>query len=475
MAGCPLCTELAQLLNTPINKPHKWKQLELDHPAFHSCPAHEHVLRAGLVTPDDIRSIYPGVLPWLEKDARRPFVRFHRRCLDVVAQEGHWGIVDGGGGPGSNYLSTNEENISVLSQPGALFERHDGTPAELPAPALASQKLPKTWRDAIHLTRLLGFRYLWVDLTYGGCRLCSTSEGTLKRPPSGRKTQAMGQPNLDVQRRVPVLTKNARVRRRHATSNTCRKAVRTSATSGTGAACRRGGCGTPSPGGNGGTEGWQNLEFDARIADDHFTIRWHDCEISPLVLDWATGNRCNMAPSDRRPVRFYRDWAELRDGYRGKQKTAAAKATYLRPRFLFGTIDVSSTGFHVRQGDQPGVTAAETKWANEMSRNKTSFPLFDQAGRISGIIKPNDHLMEACEFGPGRAQGHQIFEEIKTFPSYGNDIPPEIEINRKPYEYYNVLWLGRWREEKVSGLESGWASGECLVRGGCRQSRKRVR
>lgn len=239
-----------------------------------------------------------------------------------------------------------------------------------------------------------------------------------------------------------------------------------------------------------------------------------------------------MAPSDRRPVRFYRDWAELGDGYRGKQKTslpagwschqkmlafskypqivythetlpnkwfrnpiplvtpprAAAKSTYLRPRFLFGTIDVSSTGFHVRQGDQPGVTAAETKWANEMSRNKTSFPLFDQAGRISGIIKPNDHLMEACEFGPGgrgtlelvavskgRAQGHQIFEEIKTFPSYGNDIPPEIEINRKPYEYYNVLWLGRWREEKVSGLESGWASGECLVRGGCRQSRKRVR
>lgn len=115
----------------------------------------------------------------------------------------------------------------------------------------------------------------------------------------------------------------------------------------------------------------------------------------------------------------------------------------------------------MRQGDQPGVTAAETKWANEMSRNKTSFPLFDQAGRISGIIKPNDHLMEACEFGPGgrgtlelvavsrgRAQGHRIFEEIKTFPSYGNDIPPEIEINRKPYEYYNVLWLGRWREEK---------------------------
>ncbi|KAI6462163.1 hypothetical protein MCOR17_006030 [Pyricularia oryzae] len=111
-------------------------------------------------------------------------------------------------------------------------------------------------------------------------------------------------------------------------------------------------------------------------------------------------------------------------------------------------MDVSSTGFHVRQGDQPGVTAAETKWANEMSRNKTSFPLFDQAGRISGIIKPKDHLMEACEFGPGRAQGHQIFEEIKTFPSYGNDISPEIEINRKPYEYYNVLWLGRWREEK---------------------------
>ncbi|KAH8846622.1 hypothetical protein MCOR29_000295 [Pyricularia oryzae] len=84
-------------------------------------------------------------------------------------------IVDGGGGeeyvtlsyvrgPGSNYLSTNEENIPVLSQPGALFERHDATPAELPAPALASQKLPKTWRDAIHLTRLLGFGYLWVDL-----------------------------------------------------------------------------------------------------------------------------------------------------------------------------------------------------------------------------------------------------------------------------------------------------------------------
>lgn len=112
--------------------------------------------------------------------------------------------------------------------------------------------------------------------------------------------------------------------------------MRTSATSGTGAACRRGGCGTPSHGGNGvarppppswcwagwGTEGWQNLKFDARIADDHFTIRWHDCEISPLVLDWATGDRCNMAPSDRRPVRFYRDWAELRNGYRGKQNTS---------------------------------------------------------------------------------------------------------------------------------------------------------
>jgi hypothetical protein len=48
-------------------------------------------------------------------------------------------------------FKTKRSNIEVLLQPGALYNKGNGI------------VLPDTIRDAIHLVKALGERYLWVD------------------------------------------------------------------------------------------------------------------------------------------------------------------------------------------------------------------------------------------------------------------------------------------------------------------------
>ncbi|KAL8288649.1 hypothetical protein RB600_004222 [Gaeumannomyces tritici] len=77
-------------------------------------------------------------------------------CLvkgDVLKEKGaEYVILSYVRGPNTEYFTTGD-NLSAVCQPGALLADTAGQP-----------RLPKTWRHAIHLTRLLGLRYLWIDL-----------------------------------------------------------------------------------------------------------------------------------------------------------------------------------------------------------------------------------------------------------------------------------------------------------------------
>lgn len=98
--------------------------------------------------------------PWgsvMDLDLPRPayLIDVQEACLVDASDESISGAeyvtlsyMPGEGG----YMSTTKDNLESLKAPG-VFEA-----------STVSSELPRTFRDAIHLTRLLGFQYLWIDL-----------------------------------------------------------------------------------------------------------------------------------------------------------------------------------------------------------------------------------------------------------------------------------------------------------------------
>ncbi|TLD19692.1 hypothetical protein PspLS_09404 [Pyricularia sp. CBS 133598] len=163
---------------------------------------------------------------------------------------------------------------------------------------------------------------------------------------------------------------------------------------------------------------------------------------------------------------------------------AAGKANYLRQRFSFGTMDVTSTGFHVQQGEQSGVTEVETKWANEMGRKKIFFLSSTTLGAYRELSSPMTIAWTpASLILPWSSWLYQKAERraIKTLKRSGpsprteRNIPTEIEIDLKHYEYYNVIWLGVGTRRMVSELQSDWVRGGSSALGGWMAAVKETR
>lgn len=94
----------------------------------------------GMCSSIDDNSLSRPRLPWLidcEKYRLIPAGRDDR----YVALSYVWG--------NANVLKTSTQNLRRLCEPGAFLQQN--------------QKLPRTIKDAIHVVRLLGERYLWVD------------------------------------------------------------------------------------------------------------------------------------------------------------------------------------------------------------------------------------------------------------------------------------------------------------------------
>ncbi|KAL8376219.1 hypothetical protein RB595_007365 [Gaeumannomyces hyphopodioides] len=279
--------------------------------------------------------------------------------------------------------------------------------------------------------------------------------------------------------------------------------------------------------------GWtgKSPEYDWLLPDPRFDSvdyliarRCDFAEVISTVPDWATGDRADLAPSARQPVRFYSRISELREQFRDQQAElptgwtrqrqavngsgrmmaprgyksspfvytheslpnkwfwypvpiiAGAQTSGLggatpqtRPRFLFGTVEMSKQ-FHVRRKESP--EDPELSYAEEIRKKSLSdlpkphgvvrHPLRDEFGRICGVleISSGDETepfrdsaesatvvsVELIAISRGQAKNDVLHEQRVSGGRRNSKFTPP-DLQGEWYEFYNVLWIGRWREE----------------------------